>query len=231
MVRGLDDFYNSKEWSDFRKLIIAERTREDGFIYDEMTGKPIVKAYDLILHHKEPLTEENVRDFSISLNPDNIMVVSFATHNKIHNRRGWKRKEVFLVYGSPLSGKTSWVNENKDPGDLVVDIDNIWQCVTGLPRFEKPDGLKSVVFSLRNNLYDTVRHRLGRWQCAYIVGGFPLISERERLIKEMGAREVFIDTDKDECLRRLKEDTQRDQQAWQKYIDDWWRHYSPSLHG
>ena len=111
----LDTFYRSKEWEQLRRVIIAERTKPDGFIYDEETGKPIVNAYDLILHHKVFLTEENVNDFEISLNPANIEVVSHKTHNFIHDRLGASRKEIFLVYGPPLAGKTTWVRENTGP--------------------------------------------------------------------------------------------------------------------
>ena len=105
----LSDFYHSKEWADFRQLIINERTRDDGYIYDEVTGKPILRPYDIILHHCHTfLTEENVNDRMISLNPENIQVVSHRTHNALHEKLGYKRKEIFLVYGPPLSGKTSY---------------------------------------------------------------------------------------------------------------------------
>ena len=83
---SLSEFYRSKEWADFRAFLIAERMAADGFVYDEITGKPIVKAYDIILHHKIELTLENVNDVNITLNPDNIQIVSFKTHNEIHNR-------------------------------------------------------------------------------------------------------------------------------------------------
>ncbi len=99
----LETFYKSKEWEIFRQVIINERTKPDGHIYDEETGKPIVKPYDLILHHKEPLTEENVNDATIAFNPANIEVVSHKTHNRIHDRLGMGRREVFLVYGPPLA--------------------------------------------------------------------------------------------------------------------------------
>ena len=100
MYRNLFEFYRSDEWETFRKIIIQERTREDGLIYDEETGKPILKRYDLILHHKIELTEENVHDATIALNPDNIEIVSFRTHNIIHDRIGYSTRSVFLVYGS-----------------------------------------------------------------------------------------------------------------------------------
>lgn len=224
----LESFYNSKEWRSLVERLRFERETDLGLMC-AYCGKPIVKKYDAIAHHVIFLTEENVNDFQISLNPENIQFVHHGCHNSIHNRRGWKRKEVFLVYGPPLAGKTTWVNMSKQPGDLVVDVDNLWQAVTGLPRYEKPEGLKGAVFTLRDTLYDTVRHRLGRWQCAYIVGGFPLISERERLIKEMGAREIFIDTSKEECLRRLEHDKERDQEQWEAFINKWFGRYRPPM--
>ena len=85
MFNNLSEFYRSEEWRTFRQVVINDRMTEDGFILDEETGKPIVKRYDIILHHKEELTEENVFDYNISLNPNNIMIVSHKTHNIIHN--------------------------------------------------------------------------------------------------------------------------------------------------
>jgi hypothetical protein len=38
----------------------------------------------------------------------------------------------------------------------------------------------------------------------------------------LGAREIFIDTDKATCLKRLEDCGDRDVAEWSKYIDDWW---------
>ena len=45
----LNNFYKSKEWEQFRKIVIAERTDAEGFVYCELCGKPILKPYDLIV--------------------------------------------------------------------------------------------------------------------------------------------------------------------------------------
>lgn len=222
MFNNLFEFYRSDEWARFRQMIIAERTRDDGFIYDEITNKPILKPYDLILHHSPiELTEENVKDFNISLNPDNIKVVSFKTHNILHDRLGMRAREVYLVYGSPLSGKSTWVSENMSEGDLIIDFDNIWQAISGQPRYIKPKRLNAVAFKVRDTLIDAVKYRLGKWNNAFITGGYALASERERIAKELGAREIFIECDKAECIRRLEADEARDTDEWRKYIDDW----------
>ena len=225
----LETFYKSKEWEIFRQVIINERTKPDGLIYDEETGKPIVKPYDLILHHKEPLTEENVNDATIAFNPANIEVVSFKTHNRIHDRLGMGRREVFLVYGPPLAGKTTWVQNSKSDGDLVIDMDNLWQAVTGLPRYSKPAKLRSVVFRLRDDLLDAVKHRFGKWTKAYIIGGYPSTGERERLTKELQATPVFIQATQDECMQRLQETEDRNRDEWAEYISEWFSRYTPPV--
>ena len=39
----------------------------------------------IVFHHKKYLTNQNVNDASISINPNNIMVVHWQCHNEIHN--------------------------------------------------------------------------------------------------------------------------------------------------
>lgn len=215
-------FYRSPEWKKLMDNLKLERVNEEGQVICEHCGKPIVKSYDIIGHHKIELDEENVMDANISLNPKNIMLVDHKCHNLIHNKLGYAHRQVYLVYGSPLSGKSSYVKQNMLSGDLIIDIDNIWQCVSGQPRYEKPARLKSIVFKIRDELLNSVKFRMGKWNNCYIVGGYPLQSERERLIRELGAREIFIDTDKGECLKRLEmADDGRNKEEWTKYIDEW----------
>lgn len=221
----LSEFYKSNEWRKLLSVLKMERMDDNGQIICEYCGKPIVRAYDIIGHHKEELTEENVNDFSISLNPENIAFVHHRCHNFIHNKFGYKVKEIYLVYGAPLSGKREWVSENMNEGDLVIDIDDIWQCVSGCARYVKPNRLKSVVFRVRDTLMDCVKYRNGKWNNVYIVGGFPLSSERERICKEYGAREVFIEVTKEECIERLNAMEMPDKESWMNYIGEWFERY------
>lgn len=224
----LDDFYHCKPWRNLLDQIKIERANEEGQIICEYCNKPIVKKYDIIGHHKEELTEENVNDFNISLNPENVALVHAACHNRIHHKLGYKRRQIYLVYGPPLAGKTSYVKEVMDEGDLVIDLDNIWQAISGCDRYIKPNRLKAVVFSVRDTLLDAAKYKLGRWNNCYIIGGYPLISERERLIKEFGAREIYIDVSKEECLARLKAAGDRATDEWSKYIEEWYAKFTAS---
>ena len=222
---SLYNFYRSREWENLLKVIKLQRADAHGNIICEHCGKPIVRAYDCIGHHITELTEENYTDYNISLNPVNIKLVHHKCHNIIHNKLYSNNRQVFLVYGSPLAGKSSYVAEAMNEGDLIIDIDNIWQCVSGCDRYIKPNRLKSVVFSVRDNLLESVKYRRGKWINVYVIGGYPYKAERDRLIDTLGAREVFIDTPYEECIKRLQSCEDRDVKLWEQYISDWWLQY------
>lgn len=232
----LQKFYKSKEWESFRQVIIAERTKDDGYVYCEHCGKPILKPYDTIVHHKEELTEVNVNDYKIALNPENMMVVHFRCHNEIHERFGFnktgggstyrpKQKKVYIVYGSPCSGKSKWVRENATENDIVVDIDSIYECISINERYKKPDRIKSVVFEMRDKMYDIIKYRSGKWNDAFIITGGALLGDRERLMQRVGADEmIFIDTPMGECLARAKE---KRSDEWYEYVLKWFETFQP----
>lgn len=217
----LQNFYQSKAWIKFTKILKTERTDENGNIICDYCKKPIVHKYDCICHHNTYLNDFNVNNIEVSLNPDNISLVHHRCHNLIHCKFQRKDKKVYLVYGAPLSGKTTYVLTNKYKGDLVVDIDYIWKCISGEDMYVKPYQLKPLVYKIRDLLIDGVKYRLGDWNNAYIIGTYPLQSERERLLKELCAEEVFIDTSKERCIERLKNDDKRDYNVWKDAIDKW----------
>lgn len=229
MFTSLPQFYNSDAWRSTRLQIIHDRTNADGMLYCEYSGKPLIQSYDIVAHHKIPLTMENVNDLSISLNPDNIMIVSQEAHNQIHARFGYMaERKVYYVYGPPCAGKTTFVNNIKGNSDLVVDIDNIWQCITGGKRYEKPNALKTNAFAVRDCLLDMVRTRAGKWEKAFIIEGGARESDRKRRIEFLGAEPIFICATEESCLQRLAlDDTRTEAQKieWQKYIKQWFEDY------
>lgn len=216
-------FYQSKEWLATRQRIIGERLI-NGETICEYCHKPIYKIYDIILHHKIELTFTNYQDANISLNPDNIMIVHHKCHNMIHREKGAAGpRKVYIVYGSPLAGKTSYVKAQLQQGDMLIDIDRIWECITGYNHLQcKPDGLKRNVFAIKDLLYEQVKHKVGLYNNCYIVGGFSLRGERERLAKDFNAELIYIDTPKDVCIDRIKDIKDKVIASnYKKYIEDW----------
>lgn len=222
----LSAFYTGKEWADFRQVIIAERADADGFVYDEITGKRIVKAYDIILHHKIPLTLDNVNDANISLNPNNIQIVSFKTHNEIHERFGTWTRHIYLVYGCPLSGKSTFVKDRAGIHDLIVDIDSIYACISNNPMYTKSNRLYDNVRAVQDALLESIKYKRGKWINAFIISGMPYAGERERFCIEYGAEPIFIECDQDTALSRLGAvQDGRDKNEWSGYINKWFIRY------
>lgn len=219
-MRTLETFYRSKEWEALRARLRLERVNENGEIICAECGKPIVKAYDCIAHHKTELTEENVNDPEIALNPDNIELIHFRCHNERHHRFGGFRQRVYLVYGAPCAGKSSFVRDQASADDLILDIDALWEAVSINDKFHKRKGLAINVFGLRDALLDQIRTRTGKWLNAYVVGGYPLKSDRDRLCDLLNAEPVFIDADRETCLSRAAND------QWREYINEWFDAYT-----
>lgn len=229
MFTSLEQFYNSDEWKATRAKIIDERKDDEGIVHCEYSGVPLINSYEIIGHHKTPLTMQNVNDFAVSLNPSNIMLVSHKAHNEIHKRFGHSAgRKVYYVYGAPCSGKTTFVNSIKGNSDIVCDVDNIWQCITGGARYEKPNALKANMFEVQRCILDMIKKRVGNWERAFIIDGGAAKTPRNNRINVLGAEPIFIDTDKETCLKRLATDnnrTQAQKTEWQKYIDNWFNEY------
>lgn len=229
---AFSDFYRQPRWIKLRKYLLHERINADGLLLCEHCGKPIIKDYDAILHHKTELTPQNVNDDEIAYNPDNLAFVHARCHNEIHNRFGgrvktWQRK-VYYVWGAPCAGKSTFVRENMQRGDLVLDIDRVWEALSGQPAYIKPHELKAVVFNVRNAIFDNIKTRAGSWQQAFVIEGGALLGDRMRRIDALGAESVYIEASMEECLERLYDAPNgRDVKAWEGYINDWFSRYQP----
>ena len=223
------DFYKSKEWQQLKVVLMEKRRNEKGELLCEHCGKPIFKTFDCIPHHyKIPLSLENVNDPNISLNEDNLMLVHFKCHNELEKRFSSYKRSVYLVVGSPCSGKSSWVKENANgQEDLILDFDNLWEAISINDRYIKPNRLKPIAFALRECLLEQIKMRTGSWINCYIISTEPYVMARKRLIDSLGIDEViFMDTTKEECLKRLHENPNgRNIEEYEQYINNFYDNF------
>lgn len=202
----LSTFYKSREWEDLIKILKIERVNSEGVLICEHCGKPIIKSYDCIGHHKEELTEANVNDRTVSLNPDNIALVHHQCHNAIHERFGHDgTRHIYLVYGAPGAGKRAYVEAAAGRDDLILDLDSLYAAITLRDRYDHSNRVSRNVFGLRDCILDQIKTRAGKWRSAWVIGGYPLSSERSRLCEMLGAEPVYIDTPQSECLLTCKD--------------------------
>ena len=223
MIDKIHAFYCRKPWRD-----LSYRLKVDRGGKCERCGFTAITKEDwskLIGHHKLELTDSNVDNAAISLNPELIEIICLDCHNEDHRRFGHS-KHVYIVWGSPLSGKTTAVREMMRYGDIVLDIDRLWSAVTMQPEYVKPDNCRFNIFALRDNLLDQIKTRRGQWYDAYVIGGYPDKYERDRLAQMLGAELIHCESTLEECLARRKKSGKPEE--WDRYIKDWWRDYDRS---
>ena len=213
----IHQFYCSRSWRD---LAYTLKVKANGKCY--RCGETLLDFSKLIGHHKTELNENNINDIQVSLNPNNIEIICHDCHNKEHRRFG-NKKNVYIVYGSPLSGKTTLVRELMQYGDIVLDMDALWQAVTLQDEYINPSNVKFNVFKMRDDLLDQIKTRYGNWYDAYIIMGLPDKYERERLVQSLGAELIYCESTKQECIDRL--DKANRSREWLTYINDWWDRY------
>lgn len=72
-------FYKSKEWKDVRNYVMFR----DNCCDLGIQNKPIYGR--VYIHHINPITKNDIKNSAENLlNPDNLICVSFETHNAIH---------------------------------------------------------------------------------------------------------------------------------------------------
>lgn len=237
----LTQFYNGQDWANCKAQVTNERLK-DGALYCEHCGKVIVKSFNpnannnkgaIVYHHKTYLTTQNVNDASIAINPANIAVLHWQCHNEVHNRFNGTavavERKVYIITGAACSGKTTFVRERMQEGDIVLDIDDIWQTLSGMPRYIKPNALKVVVFNMRLALKEQIANGAGSWRNAYIIESLPLATDRKREAERYKAHNteiITMEASREECLNRLYTNPNgRDIKAYEEYINNYFDDY------
>ena len=176
MIFTLETFYTSNEWRKFRETFIAERLARDGELIDEETSEIIIDPSKVVLHHKIHLTEENVNNREISLNPKNIELVSEQTHIKIHDRFNCNGRKIYIA---------KKIEDVKIRYDLIDDFDLLKKAVGNADNSLINDN----IWVLYNSIIDQIRTRRGKWTTAVVISNTTQI-EYNRLKKLLGASDL-----------------------------------------
>ena len=113
---------------------------------------------------------------------------------------------VYLIYGSPCSGKSTYIKKHMQDGDLVCDVDLIYQAISNRDSHDADLYVHEVALQIKDNLLDIIRDRQGGWKNAYVVS---IANTKEKVVQ---ARErvkadecIYIDTPFETCMERAKD--------------------------
>lgn len=137
-----------------------------------------------------------------------------------------------VVVGPAGAGKTQWVDERRRWGDLVVDVDALYQALSGLEMYEKPQGLLSYVLAAQDAVISRLEMRgldegVGH---AWVITSLSSRTRVEAMAQRLGATLVVLDVDANECLRRIANDERRADkwELWEPIVRGWWREWDGS---
>jgi len=237
--------YNTKEWKGVRDSII----KRDNYIC-VYCGNPAEEV-----HHVTWLNSKNVSDKGISVSNDNLISLCRDCHFKLHKeatalavaKSNMKRRaddtpkgfafddegnmvrtqKIYLITGSPGSGKTTYALKQMDRCDIIVDMDMLVDAITGRENKDDRFELMGLAFDIRDMLYKSIREYKGKWVNAYVVATLPKHEDRMKAVNELHAQLIEMNTSKDECISRvLKDSTRKDKEKQVLTIREYWNKYT-----
>lgn len=131
---------------------------------------------------------------------------------------------IRVVYGPPMGGKTTYVLNHCNAGDLILDIDRIYEAISGLsPREKRKDLLPYAIF-----VFDALVEKIRQLpHDAWII---TTIKEKaDRIEKVFKAQRIDLIPLMDECLKRIKGDSGRDTDYYREIIKNWYSQYKEIL--
>jgi hypothetical protein len=110
------------------------------------------------------------------------------------------RGRITVVYGLPASGKTTWVGEQRQWGDVVWDFDVMMVALTGQVRSKRADDCIPLVQGMRDGLVRALADHTIE-QDAWII--VTKEDQARAIAQRVGGDLIEMKVDEDERQRRL----------------------------
>jgi len=125
---------------------------------------------------------------------------------------------IICVWGPPCGGKSTTARKMANPGDVIVERDNLHTALTGLPAHQHT----SNGMQLANSAFYAILNRAQKLDGRFIfVCGAPTARHREPFTK-IGAEMKLVWADRATCQDRA---TTERPERWSNHIDAWFNQF------
>lgn len=244
------DFYKSMAWRRARQAYIDKREAFDGGLCELCHKEPGTEV-----HHKVFLRPENIRDRNITLNPDNFELLCYECHQRQHeaarrtaalnakHRAGrndvlvsgsyyydengnLQPFKVYVVWGPPGGGKTTYVRKHMQEGDVVIDLDLLGRALCMADKTDVPRNVERIALDIRDFIYSKIADRKLNAKHVWIVAGLPKKHQRHEVAERLKADLIPVRVDFDDCYQHVMQDPERkDKELQLAIIEKWFRDY------
>lgn len=141
-----------------------------------------------------------------------------------------EKQEVYIVWGCPASGKTTFVLNNMTSRDIRIDMDALVGALTkrNEKHLDKPhpdySRVMPVALSVRDTLWQMIASRVGNWERAFVITNQWDEKKIDELAAYLNAVCIYMETSESECIQRAqKDDSRKDKNKEIKLIHEWFR--------
>ena len=135
-------------------------------------------------------------------------------------------KRVFVVSGSPGSGKTTFVKSKIKKSDIAVDSDKLTAALAlDDALYGDRKSQIDVALAARETIFHEIQYRRGNWENAYVITASRDPEKVRRLCKRLDAELITMNATAEQCKERIRNDTRRDGYT-EKYlalVDEWYK--------
>ena len=207
--------YSTRRWGKKREAIL----KRDGYKCMECSRKNITTSATMV-HHINPAD----RYPDLFLANENLISLCDECHNKMHDRKhktlsklGRKYQQLYyrkretdkmtkivFVVGPPCSGKSTYVRKHMGKNDIVFDYDEISRAMTGCDLHDNNPFIKKYLHEFRKTFLKMLEVE-SEFDTAYIITTQMSKYYYDYVLYDPDV--VIMRTTKEECLKRLYEDT------------------------
>ncbi len=128
--------------------------------------------------------------------------------------------KVYVIHGSPLSGKTTYVESHRGSNDIIYDFDKLMVALTGNNMHQHNNNVSSYVIAIRDLIITKLKSEKNI-DNAWIITT-KVSRELNKQLMDLSPEYIEMKIDKATVMERLKKEPgNRDIKLWKKLIDNY----------